>query len=70
MIEKFEVHIEYLHWSNCGKWDGFIDHYNNMINHLIFTGLKNKTVTKLASFLFKIHNDYLPESSYNSQRNT
>ena len=30
IVEKFEVNIEYVHWSNCGKLDRFIDHRKNM----------------------------------------
>lgn len=30
IVEKFEVYIEYLYWSNTGKLDGLIDHCNNM----------------------------------------
>ena len=27
---KYEIYVEYLHWNNNGKRDGFINHRNNM----------------------------------------
>ena len=30
IITKFRLYIEYLHWSNCTKLFGFINHCNNI----------------------------------------
>ena len=30
VLNKYDIYIEFLHWDNCGKLDGFIDHRNNM----------------------------------------
>ena len=30
IVSKYKLHVEYLHWDNNGRLDGFIDHRNNM----------------------------------------
>ena len=30
VVNKFDLYIEYLHWSNSGKLDSFINHHSNM----------------------------------------
>lgn len=31
IVSKYKLYIEYLHWNNGGKLDGFVTHKNNII---------------------------------------
>ena len=75
--------VEYLHYYNNGRLDGFMDHKNNMyiLNNEYETRKSicerlyisydfvwcNQSYTSLATSLFKHMRGYLPESQYDTK---